>query len=96
MFSTFEVNLIIMTVPRKKEIPKDQLETIGKIAKLVKQLRQDKKLSIESFCFQYRIPRITYGNLESGRFSFQITTLLTIISCHDLTLPEFIKKLEDE
>jgi len=85
-----------MTVPRKKEIPKDQLETIGKIAKLVKQLRQDKKLSIESFCFQHRIPRITYGNLESGRFSFQVTTLLNIISCHDLTLPEFIKKLEDE
>ena len=85
-----------MTVPRKKEIPEDQLETIVKIAKLVKQLRQDKKLSIESFCFQYRIPRITYGNLESGKFGFQITTLLTILSAHKLTLGQFVKKLEDE
>ena len=85
-----------MTKPRKKEIPKEQLETIGKISKLVKQLRVDKNLSIERFCYQYRIPRITYGNLESGRSGFQITTLLTIISCHDLTLSEFIKKLENE
>lgn len=85
-----------MTVPRKKVIPEDQLETIRKIAKLVKRLRLDKDLSIESFCFQYRIPRITYGNLESGRFGFQITTLLTILSAHELTLGQFVEKLEVE
>jgi transcriptional regulator with XRE-family HTH domain len=85
-----------MTIPRKKGIPNDQLETIGKIANLVRQLRQDKKLSIESFCFQYRIPRITYGNLESGRSGFQITTLLTILNAHGLTLGQFVKKLKDE
>ena len=94
MFCTFEVNQIVMTIPRKKEIPKDQLETISKIAKLIKQLRKAKDLSIESFCFQYRIPRITYGNLESGRSGFQITTLLTILSAHELTLPEFIQMLK--
>ena len=85
-----------MTIPRKKDIPKDQLETIGKISKLIKQLREDKDLSIERFCYQYRIPRITYGNLESGRFGFQITTLLTILSVHELTLGQFVKKLEDK
>jgi hypothetical protein len=85
-----------MTIPRIKEIPKEQLETIGKISKLVKQLREDKNLSIERFCYQYRIPRITYGNLESGRSGFQITTLLTILSVHELTLGQFAKKLEDE
>lgn len=83
-----------MTVPRKKEIPKEQLEVIAKISKLVKELREDKNLSIEGFCYEYRIPRITYGNLESGRFGFQITTLLTILSAHELTLQEFVKKLE--
>jgi len=85
-----------MTIPRKNQIPEKQLEVIGKIAKLVKQLRNDKDLSIERFCFQYRIPRITYGNLESGKSGFQITTLLTILSAHELTLPEFVKKLKDE
>jgi hypothetical protein len=59
-------------------------------------LREDKNLSIERFCYQYRIPRITYGNLESGRFGFQITTLLTILSVHELTLGQFVKKLEDK
>ena len=83
-----------MTIPRKKEIPKEQLEVIGKISKLVRQLREEKKLSIEGFCFKYRIPRITYGNLESGKSGFQITTLLTILSAHELTLLEFAKKLE--
>lgn len=85
-----------MTIPRKKEIPQEQLETIGKISKLVKQLREDKKLSIEKFCYKYQIPRITYGNLESGRSGFQITTLLTILSAHELTLEQFVKKLGDE
>jgi transcriptional regulator with XRE-family HTH domain len=85
-----------MTIPRKKEIPEKQLETIVKISKLVKRLREDKKLSIEGFCFKYRIPRITYGNLESGKSGFQITTLLTILSAHELTLDQFVKKLEDE
>ena len=85
-----------MTIPRKKEIPKEQLETIGKISKLVKKLREDKNLSIERFCYQYRIPRITYGNLESGRFGFQITTLLTILSAHKFSLGQFVKKLEEE
>lgn len=85
-----------MTIPRKKKIPEDQLETIGKIAKMVRRLREDKNLSIESFCFQYRIPRITYGNLESGKSGFQITTLLSILSCHSLTLPEFMNKLEND
>mgnify|MGYP002814404146 CR=1 FL=1 len=85
-----------MTKARIKEIPEKQLETIGKISKLVKQLREEKKLSIERFCYQYRIPRITYGNLESGRFGFQITTLLTILSAHELTLGQFVKKLEEE
>jgi hypothetical protein len=84
-----------MTKKRVKEIPKEQLETICKISKLVKQLRNDKNLSVEGFCFKYRIPRITYGNLESGRFGFQITTLLTILSAHELTLGQFVKMLED-
>ena len=83
-----------MTIPRKKEIPKEQLEVIGRISKLVKQLREEKKLSIEGFCFKYRIPRITYGNLESGKSGFQITTLLTILSAHELTLKEFVNRLD--
>ena len=85
-----------MTIPRKKKIPENQLETIGKISKLVKKLREEKDLSIERFCYQYRIPRITYGNLESGRFGFQITTLLTVLSAHELTLGQFAKKMEEE
>lgn len=85
-----------MTKPRLKEIPKEQLETIRRISKLVKKLRENKSLSIEKFCYQYRIPRITYGNLESGRSGFQITTLLTILSVHELTLGQFVKMLGDE
>lgn len=85
-----------MTKPRIKKIPDEQLETIGKIAKLVRELRQEKGLSIERFCTRYEIPRITYGNLESGKSGFQITTLLSILSCHSMTLPEFVKKMEDE
>jgi len=85
-----------MTKPRKKTIPDEQLATIVKIAKQVRELRQETGLSIERFCSKYEIPRITYGNLESGKSGFQITTLLSILACYSMTLTEFIKKMDVE
>ena len=82
-----------MTIPRKKAIPKEQLEIIKKVSQQVKQLRLDKNLSIEQFCYTHRIPRITYGNLESGKSGFQITTLLSVLEAHQIDLKTFIKKI---
>jgi transcriptional regulator with XRE-family HTH domain len=79
-----------MSYIRKNVISKEQLEIIDRIAKQVKKLRTEKDLSIERFCSMYQIPRITYGNLERGKTSFQITTLLSVINAHDLDLKKFM------
>ena len=82
-----------MAYKRKNEIPPEQLEIIKKIGERVKQLRQDKKLSIERFCARNDIPRITYGNLEASKGSFQITTLLSVLKAHEMDLPTFFSQI---
>lgn len=82
-----------MVYKRKNEIPQEQLEIIKKIGERIKQLRQDKNLSIERFCVKYDIPRITYGNLEASKGSFQITTLLSVLKANDMDIPTFFSQI---
>ena len=82
-----------MTYQRKNEIPQEQLETIRRIAKVVKHLRLEKKMSIEKFCSKFGIARITYSNLESSNGSFQITSLLSVLEAHQLDIKKFIKMI---
>jgi hypothetical protein len=89
-FDTFVRNTKAMTYTRKNNIPPEQLEIIERVAKQVKQLRLDKNLSIERFCSTHQIPRITYGNIEKGTSSFQITTLLSILQAHQKDIKSFI------
>lgn len=90
-FNTFVTKIIAMTYPRKNEIPVEQLEIIERIAKQVKQLRIEKKLSVERFCSIHQIPRITYGKFEQANRSFQITTLLSILQAHQMDIKSFIQ-----
>jgi predicted transcriptional regulator len=85
-----------MAYTRKNEIPPEQKEVIQKIAELLVKLHKKKGLSIERFCVKYDIPRITYGNLLHGNSSFQITTLLSVIKAHEITLTQFIIMLEQQ
>ena len=83
-----------MAYKRKTEIPPHQLELIKKIGAKLKTLREnDAKLSIERFCSRNEIPRITYGNIESGKGSFQITTLITILESYEMDLKSFFEEL---
>lgn len=78
---------------RKNAIPQAHQEQIATIAKKIKELRLIKNLSIERFCSKYDIPRITYGNLESGKCSFQITTLLSVLDAHGIGIKSFFQDL---
>ncbi len=82
-----------MTVQRKNEIPIVQLEEIATIASKVMALRIAKGLSIERFCARYEIQRITYSNIEKGKSGFQITTLMTILTAHQMDLKSFFQSL---
>jgi len=70
-----------MAQTRKKPIPENHQVILTAIGNKIRELRKDKEMSIEKFCMENRLPRISYSNLESGK-NFQITSLLTIIEKH--------------
>lgn len=78
-----------MTYDRKKTIPDNQQAILTAIGRKIHDLRKGSGLSLEKFCVENKLPRISYSNLEAGR-NFQMTTLLTIIEKH----PE-VKSLAD-
>jgi transcriptional regulator with XRE-family HTH domain len=83
-----------MTADRKNPIPEDQLDIIIRVGKKLKEMRKENDdLSVERFCVKNDIPRITYGNLENGKSSFQITTLLTVLKVYDMDLATFFKRV---
>lgn len=83
-----------MTAERKKPIPEEQLDIIKRVGIRLKELRKEHgDLSVERFCVKNDIPRITYGNLENGKSSFQITTLLTVLKVYGLDLKTFFSQI---
>jgi transcriptional regulator with XRE-family HTH domain len=83
-----------MTHERKNKIPEEQLDIIKRVGNRLKELRKENgDLSVERFCVKYDIPRITYGNLENAKSSFQITTLLTVLEVYDMDLATFFKSI---
>ncbi len=81
-----------MTYERKNPIPMHHQEILIFIGKKVKELRKQKNLSIEMFCYTYKIPRISYSNLEVGK-NFHMTTLLNVLDAHKdiISLKDFFK-----
>lgn len=82
-----------MGYERKNEIPSQQMDVIIKIGKRLKELRNETGLSIERLCSEYHIPRITYGNIEKSKGSFQITTLMTILEIYKKDIKTFFQEI---
>ena len=82
-----------MSPKRSRPISAEQLDIIKRVGERLKKMREETKLSVEQFCMQNQIPRITYGNLENGKTSFQISTLLTVLEVYDMDLVTFFKKI---
>jgi transcriptional regulator with XRE-family HTH domain len=83
-----------MAQTRKKPIPENQQVILKAIGNKIRELRKGKELSIEKFCMENKIPRISYSNLEAGK-NFQMTTLLAIIEAHPdvKSLADFFKDI---
>jgi len=75
------IQQLVMAHERKKSIPKNHQEILLAIGKRIRELRIGKKIPIEKFCMENKLPRISYSNLEAGK-NFQMTTLLAIIEAH--------------
>ena len=78
---------------KKAEVSLDKnQETYEKIGARLKALRLKKGFtSADKFAFTHEIDRSQYGKYERGR-DMQISTLLRILSIHNLSMEEFFGK----
>lgn len=67
-------------------------ELLGKIAKRIKQLRDEKSISQDSF---YIDTDIHIGRIESGKVNITVSTLKAICDYFDITLSEFFNGIQD-
>lgn len=73
------------------------VEQIDKaIAKVLKDLREERKLSQEQLSFQTDLHRTYISQLERGVKSVTVKTLLKITTALSIDIDDFIKKAKDE
>lgn len=82
-----------MAKKTRTEITPEQWKVIKKVGAELKKMRNEKYSSVEKFCMDNKIPRITYGNLENGKSSFQISTLMNVLDVYGMDLSTFFNRL---
>lgn len=74
---------------KKKPKLLDLEDELQKLGARIRQLRKDAGYTnAESFAYEHSIPRSAYGRCEQGN-NIELATLIRILNCHGLTLPEF-------
>lgn len=82
--------------PKKKTIDEEMQRDLRDIGSALRQLRRDAGYSShEAFAFDHNIARAQYLSYEHGR-NMQLSTLIAILRCHNLTLGEFFAKIDSE
>ena len=72
---------------------KQTLKTI--IGQILKEEREKKRKSLLSFSYENDISSTALNYIERGKRDAQITTLWSILEAHDISMSEFIKKVEE-
>lgn len=73
------------------------VEQIDKaIAKVLKDIREERKLSQEQLSFQTDLHRTYISQLERGVKSVTVKTLLKITTALSIDIDDFIKRAKDE
>jgi hypothetical protein len=74
-----------------EKLTDNQKEQLQKIGEKLRQLRIDKGYSnYENFAYDNGLNRANYGRYEKGA-NLRISTLISILECHGLTLDDFYK-----
>ena len=66
------------------------LKTLGK---RLKKLREEKKISLNTFCFENGITSATLSRIENGIVDSKLITLIKIATALDIPLWEILKDL---
>ena len=72
--------------------PLDAEDQLRKLGKRLRDLRIKKGFtSLEIFAYEHGFGRAQYGRYELGR-DLQMTTLIRLVNCFDMTLEEFFSE----
>ena len=78
----------------KEKLNENQVLQLEKVGAKLKELRISKGYSsYENFAFDNSLNRANYGRYENG-VNLKLSTLISILECHDLTLEQFFNLKE--
>lgn len=79
-----------------KEISTEHLQLIKEYGVKIKELRIKKGISYIDMAEEIGISRNTYNLIELGKVNFKITTLISILNYHQISLTDFFKEIPIE
>lgn len=75
----------------KEKLTENQIVELNSVGEKLRKLRIDKGYSnYENFAYDNGLNRANYGRYEKGA-NLRLSTLITILECHGLTLEEFFR-----
>lgn len=75
----------------KEKLSSLQIEQLSEVGNKLRKLRIAKGYSnYENFAYDNGLNRANYGRYENGA-NLRLSTLISILQCHDLTLEEFFR-----
>ena len=77
------------TVRKPTDLPEEHQELIKQIGAKLRSMRKDLSKSYETIAEETGLQRTTYNLLEQGRLNFQFSTLLQVLTYHQLSISDF-------
>ena len=65
------------------------------IAKLLKEIRNDTRKSLNLFCNEYSIPTTTLNDIENAKVSAKVFSIIKILTAYNVDIVEFFQKLKE-
>ena len=84
-------------VTSSESVERELERTLIKIGdRLIELRKRAGYTSHETFAFDHDLPRVQYWRLESGKSNFTLSSLVRVLSIHDISVEEFFATISQE
>lgn len=74
---------------KPEDLPQEYQDILKQIGAKLQSIRKKQKKSYKDLAQEVGLQRNLYNRLENGKINFQISTLLQILSYHNISLTDF-------
>lgn len=89
-FFTFTIKI---DVKKPEDLPKESQILLKQIGEKLRTMRKEQNKSYEKMAEEMCLPRNTYNLVELGKLNFQFSTLLQVLTYHQIPISDFFKDL---